>query len=592
MKTTVKLCASLLIATLILVGCNQKVEPKIEKVTITVTGDANVTVNEPKSIEVAKDTKWSDVKPKVKVTYKEGYEAAGFKLGSESGSDLTDNYAFNTNQTVVAVSKAKGTQPAQKVTISITGDERVKNSSLEVEKGKTWQEIKAAVNEKLVLKPDYDRNYYGAYLWKLNDENGADLKDSDTFSGETTVYVVTNYTKFDIQEGVLKGCDTGHTPKVKPKGKIIIPEGVEVIDREVFDECHHITDVQFPKSLKEIKFAAFFGTPNLKVVDLSDTQVTLIGKSAFAGSLGKGLEKITFPETLETIETIAFKFAKNLEVIDLSKTKIKNIEESTFLGCEKLNEVKLPAGLETIGYSAFSGCSALKKVNIFGANITKIEKMAFEKTALEVLELPETLPTLGELVFNKASIGKVMFPASLTDANELKTKYVDTVFKDCTSIKIIDLSKTQLTNIADETFFDSTKKKFYNKVNDVIFPATLKTIGKKAFSSCGSLNTLDFLQTELETIDEEAFLEASLKTVKLPLTLKKIGINAFYYSLLEAVQFKDDSGYTGWKADDGNGNVENIDVSSATNKAEKFAKLLNDPYGVNNGYPDRTWTKN
>lgn len=491
-----------------------------------------------------------------------------------------------------SVNNGGGTKTeVQTLKVNIVGDERVENSSFEVEKGKTWQEIKAAVNEKLVLKSEYDRNYYCAYLWKLNDENGADLKDSDTFSGETTVYVVTNYTKFDIQDGVIKGCDTGHTPKVKPKGKIIIPEGVKVIDENAFDECHNITDVQFPKSLKEIKYAAFFGTPNLKVVDLSHTQVTLIGKSAFAGALGKGLEKITFPETLEKIETIAFKFT-NLEVIDLSKTKIKNIEESTFLECKKLKEVKLPADLETIGYSAFSGCSALKKVNIFGEKISKIEKMAFEKTALEVLELPETIPTLGEVVFNAASIGKVVFPTSLTEASTLKTDYFGTVFKNCASIKIIDLSKTRLTNIAEETFFDSTGKKFYNKVSDVIFPATLKTIGKKAFSSCKSLNTLDFLQTELETIDEEAFLESSLKTVKLPLSLKKIGINAFYYSLLETVEFENDSGYTGWKADDGEGNVANIDVSSAANKAEEFAKLLkNDSWAPHGGYTYCTWTK-
>ena len=95
--TVLVLAAGLLMG--LLTGCpqsrisNSKPQPgnsEPQTVTITVKGYENVTVNEPKTLEVAKGTKWSEIKANVeeKLSYNTGYEAAGFKLDSESGLDL------------------------------------------------------------------------------------------------------------------------------------------------------------------------------------------------------------------------------------------------------------------------------------------------------------------------------------------------------------------------------------------------------------------------------------------------------------------------------------------------------------------------
>ncbi|EPF35576.1 leucine-rich repeat domain-containing protein, partial [Treponema denticola] len=110
--TALVLAAGLLIG--LLTGCSQsqignsKPQPgnsEPQTVTITVKGDQNVIVNEPKTIEVAKGTKWSEVKLKVNVSYKDGYKAKGWKFDDESGSDLYDALSFNNNATVFAISK-------------------------------------------------------------------------------------------------------------------------------------------------------------------------------------------------------------------------------------------------------------------------------------------------------------------------------------------------------------------------------------------------------------------------------------------------------------------------------------------------------
>ena len=155
LKTSGMLLVVGLALTAMLFGCKHKAEPKSKaeqqtgKVTITILGDSNVKSIETEIFTVDKGSKWSDIKGDVKVTYKDDYEAAGFKLGFPNGMNLTDNYVFNINITVVAVSKAKGTQQIEKVTITVAGDANVTvnaPASFEVAKGSKWGDIKGNVN--------------------------------------------------------------------------------------------------------------------------------------------------------------------------------------------------------------------------------------------------------------------------------------------------------------------------------------------------------------------------------------------------------------------------------------------------------------
>jgi hypothetical protein len=89
-----------------LFGCrNHNDSKKPVPVTVTVKGDAHVTVNEPKTLSVEKGVKWSAIKDKVKVSYAEGFEPFGWKIGTVSGADIKDDTVFNEDTTVFAVSK-------------------------------------------------------------------------------------------------------------------------------------------------------------------------------------------------------------------------------------------------------------------------------------------------------------------------------------------------------------------------------------------------------------------------------------------------------------------------------------------------------
>lgn len=98
----------------ILFGCKQNIGTKDNsslaavKITVTVQGDEQVIVQEPKTFQVDKESVWKTVKEKVKVTYKDGYELLRWNVGNKDGKVLTDEYVFTENTTVFAVSKLEG----------------------------------------------------------------------------------------------------------------------------------------------------------------------------------------------------------------------------------------------------------------------------------------------------------------------------------------------------------------------------------------------------------------------------------------------------------------------------------------------------
>ena len=93
-----------------------------------------------------------------------------------------------------------------------------------------------------------------------------------------------------------------------------------------------------------------------------------------------------------------------------------------------------------------------------------------------------------------------------------------------TSIKDIDMESdallSKITKIGDKAFNSST-------IESIIFPETLKTIGKSAFATCIQLNKIEF-NNNLTEIGEDAFSSCTtLSTVKIPNSVKTIGKSAF-----------------------------------------------------------------
>lgn len=76
-------------------------------------------------------------------------------------------------------------------------------------------------------------------------------------------------------------------------------------------------------------------------------------------------------------------------------------------------------------------------------------------------------------------------------------------------------------------------------VEEVEFPETLKTIGEKAFYECEKLTKVDLSKTQITTVAQKAFAgckELKAEEVKLPETAKSVATNAFDKAVVKPVQ--------------------------------------------------------
>lgn len=222
-----------------------------------------------------------------------------------------------------------------KIRISIAGDERVDTVAsdfTDINPPETWQDIKTAVANALQLKSEWQGVDYGVDAWKLSDADGNEIGDSDPFTVDTTVYAVTNYTKFNIAAGVL----TGYTGS-KPKGNITLPSGITKIGYNSFQGCSNLTGLVIPEG------------------------VTAIDAGAFSGC--EKLEKLILPSTLTSIEGFAFYQCKNLEGELVLPNNITFFGEKAFMECAKITSVKIRSGyLSEIKDYAFSLKSSISDI--------------------------------------------------------------------------------------------------------------------------------------------------------------------------------------------------------------------------------------
>lgn len=240
---------------------------------------------------------------------------------------------------------------SEKIRISIAGDERVDTIAsdfIDIAPNATWAEIKDNVVSALRLKNEWQGGDYGAYEWKLNDKNGGAIDGSRQFTEHTTVYAVTNYTKFNVQAGELKGY-TGENPR----GHIILPSGITKIGYRAFWNCSDLTgELKIPEGTAVIDAGAFSGC--------------------------KKLETLVLPSTLVSIGGFAFYECKNLTGELELPENLTSIGKKAFSSCSNLSgELVLPASLTTLDGLAFNDCSKLTSVKILFTDTTKMQAEAF-----------------------------------------------------------------------------------------------------------------------------------------------------------------------------------------------------------------------
>ncbi|WP_300828359.1 leucine-rich repeat protein [uncultured Rikenella sp.] len=369
-------------------------------------------------------------------------------------------------------------------------------------------------------------------------------------------------TDLDISEVNIHALSAEALKATKIK-KILLPNNLTTIDDYTFQNCYQLASIKIPTSVETIGKAAFKGCSRLESVTFeSGSQLKTIGggynELRFDGAFAKctSLTSIEIPASVETIESTAFWGCSSLESVTFEpESQLKIIGgggypssmssaalveyHGAFAKCTSLTSIEIPASVETIGESAFWGCSKLKSVTFkpdshlkiidgsycytsiapgSSTSATKLSYGAFTAcTSLTSIEIPASVETIGAAAFLCCSrLESVTFEPE----SQLKTiggGYTNRIlgqgaFTACTSLTLIEI------------------------------PASVETIGDAAFWQCSNLKSVTFEpESQLKTIGGReyigfrggfgAFAELdNLTTVDMSncTAVKELGAYAFY----------------------------------------------------------------
>ena len=402
---------------------------------------------------------------------------------------------------------------------------------------------------------DYYRAHYeeiqangGSYSYDSgNPENWKDCYAEET-AGQVHTIIITCYPgstadqlfRYNVRKTYLtwgqEGTKTAPADRVLTAGlyqpdetvyELIIPEGVEEIAEGALAGLKTLNRVQLPSTLTAIGARAFDGCGALTELKIPKS-VTYIGEACFRDCVS--LKSISLPDGITEIPDGAFSGCKELAKLETPKSGLKWIGNEAFYGCGALTSVKLGKNLEEIGEKAFCS-SGLKKIQIPNRAV-KIGKQAFAFTGLTSLTLPKGITEIPDMLCcGSQNLKSVKIPAGVTHIG-------DQAFAYCrlTGLKLPE----GLVSIGERAFMQDPEgaalcyqtsggKKSYSSLKSLKIPASLEKIGAFAFAANDALTGVAFAKNaRLKEIGENAFVMCiHLKEIRLPDALQTIGAHAF-----------------------------------------------------------------
>ena len=302
---------------------------------------------------------------------------------------------------------------------------------------------------------------------------------------------------------------------------ISLPRGVNVIAEECFYYCEALEEITVPNTVSSLELKAFAYCTALHIVNFEDAddegtpvELSIQGNSAYSGVFYNchSLKKLALPERTVTLEKYALK-GSVIEELELPSTltDIKNYALSQYSSSATINntlkKVTFPNGLQG-------------ELKIWDYALYMVD-------TLVQFDMPEGIVTIGYRAFQGcASLTNVVLPNSLREfGNQVSSTSTTTgyVFADATNLESISFgnpmarsaTETQVVDIPQYTFSKCASLK------SIVIPASVETIGTKAFTKCTSLTSITFATNDngkcaLKEIENNAFESTAITSFAFP----------------------------------------------------------------------------
>ena len=266
-----------------------------------------------------------------------------------------------------------------------------------------------------------------------------------------------------------------------------LPETITKIGSHTFEETA-LTEIKLPEILIEIGEKAFAKT---KLEELKlPSRVEVLGSEILSGNTG--VEDIVIPARVK-------------------ETKWNYLTEGPF-GKSSIKRAVIENGMTTVSNYMFMGATALESVEL-PETITKIGSHTFEGTALTEIKLPETLTEIRSYAFTESELEKIIIPDSVTSMDTY-------IFSKCKKLISVQIPNSR-ENINEGTFSGCVS------LESIKLPDTVTTIWEKAFEGCTSLKNIEWGKS-LQRIKGYAFKDCtSLTDVAIPDTVTSIEAGVF-----------------------------------------------------------------
>lgn len=392
-----------------------------------------------------------------------------------------------------------------------------------------------------------------------------------------------------IEYGAFADCANLQTVTFAPGSKL------KFIGSNAFTGCTSLTSIEIPSGVISIGNQAFNGCTDLRTVNFADgSNLETIGERTFNGC--SNLTSIEIPSGVTSIGRYAFNGCTDLQTVTFNDdSTLKSIGDYAFYGCLNLIKVTIPASVTKIGTDAFNGCSKLIEVY----NKSNLQIVAGNSTNGYVAYCAKNvyssnggskITTHNDFIFYEDNAkGEYYLMGYAGDQKEMPLPSIGHDYeiyryafyvKDITKVTI----PTGVTTIGYEAFYGCSN------LTSITISASVTSIEYGAFYGCTNLQTVTFSGTSmLKSIPDYAFyLCRSLTSITIPASVTYIGKGAFGGCNLQAVTFKNPSGWKVSRWDDMSyaNDILSSDLRNESKAAEYLRKAKT--YG---GYEDYYWQR-
>lgn len=141
---------------------------------------------------------------------------------------------------------------------------------------------------------------------------------------------------------------------------IIVPEGIEEIGDQVFEQISSLKTVILPKTLKKIGKFVFSECSALTEIAIP-YGVQEIGDGAFSAC--NSLKSVVIPGSVKKVSKWAFSECSSLSEVIISNG-VQEIGDCAFGSCESLVKIKLPSSVRKFCDTSFAWCENLRELEV------------------------------------------------------------------------------------------------------------------------------------------------------------------------------------------------------------------------------------